>query len=318
MAVNTGWQVHTTPAGEQLWIFSLRGSMRGQLEDKTALLTGGIHGDEYEGPAALAKFVKTLNPDHVCGTIVVLPMANPAAFAAGTRTNPADGLNLARCFPGRLDGQPTERLAAWLWEHFACEADFAIDLHSGGVSYQFLPLAGFYGDPGHDNASYQSARAFGLPYVWHLPATDGVLSYEMWKRGTTVIGNEYLGAGQLAESGVSAYRDGVECCLGLWGFLSEPRKTRSQVPQILSGDWNVSTSDGIFRAECRLGNRVERGQRVGSTVDIRGQVREEFYAEREGLLAAVRSEAHIHPGDWAVLITQIESERELMDDRRAR
>jgi hypothetical protein len=73
------------------------------------------------------------------------PGSESARFCGRHATNPDDGLNLARCFPGSVSGKATERLAASLFEHLGVGADYLIDLHSGGVEYVFLPLAGFYG-----------------------------------------------------------------------------------------------------------------------------------------------------------------------------
>ena len=72
----------------------------------------GVHGDEYEGPVAIADLLAALDPAALAGTLIALPVANPPAFAAGTRTSPLDGLNLARCFDGdpRRLGEPTPGL----------------------------------------------------------------------------------------------------------------------------------------------------------------------------------------------------------------
>ncbi|TIY00335.1 MAG: N-alpha-acetyl diaminobutyric acid deacetylase DoeB, partial [Mesorhizobium sp.] len=69
----------------------------------SALLTGGNHGDEYEGPLALYDLARTLDPKHVSGTVIIVPAMNYPAFRAGTRTSPIDKGNLNRSFPGRPD-----------------------------------------------------------------------------------------------------------------------------------------------------------------------------------------------------------------------
>ena len=90
---------------------------------------------------------------------MAIPVVNPLAFAAGTRTTPDDGLNLAHTFPGTASGSPTEQLAAAVFDQFVANADYLIDLHSGGVEYLFQPLVGFYGEPEPDNASFQAAHS---------------------------------------------------------------------------------------------------------------------------------------------------------------
>jgi Succinylglutamate desuccinylase / Aspartoacylase family len=99
---------------------------KGKSSGPFALITAGIHGDEYEGPAAVACFVEQLAAiPSITGSIAAIPAANPMAWRAAQRTSPEDGLNLARTFPGRAQGSATERLAASLFE-VAAEADYLI------------------------------------------------------------------------------------------------------------------------------------------------------------------------------------------------
>ncbi len=77
----------------------------------TAFLTGGNHGDEYEGPMALFDLARTLDPADVTGTVIIVPAMNYPAFRAGTRTSPIDKGNMNRSFPGRPDGTVTEKIA---------------------------------------------------------------------------------------------------------------------------------------------------------------------------------------------------------------
>ena len=50
----------------------------------TALLTGGNHGDEYEGPIALSKLANMLDASQVRGRVIIVPFMNAPAFRAGT------------------------------------------------------------------------------------------------------------------------------------------------------------------------------------------------------------------------------------------
>src|SRR4051794_27343226 len=60
----------------------------------------GIHGDEPEGMLALMQLADELDPARINGELVLVPVANPPAFGAGTRTSPLDGIDLNRIFPG--------------------------------------------------------------------------------------------------------------------------------------------------------------------------------------------------------------------------
>jgi predicted deacylase len=298
MKWQNGWQQWEAVRGVTLDVFHWRGDVPG----KNVLVTAGIHGDEYEGPAAVAQFVAGLDTSKLCGSLTAIPVANPPAFLAGTRTNP-DGMNLARCFPGNCQGKPTERLAAALFDNLAGDLDFLIDLHSGGVEYLFLPVAGFYGDPHAGNPSFQAARQFGLPSLWKLPETAGVLSCEASRRGAVAIGNEYLGAGQLSLEGVTAYAEGIQRCLSGWNIYNSPCEPPPH-QRLLVGDWQLASQSGIFRSHLALGCRVRAGERIGFTSGIDGTIVEEFFAPSDGILGGLRSKAYIREGNWAVLVQQ--------------
>lgn len=79
-------------------------------------------------------------------------------------------------------------------------AQALIDCHSGGIELCFLSVAGFYGEgagigAAASAASRALAQARGLPDLWRLPATPGVLSREAAAAGLAVIGCEIGGRG---------------------------------------------------------------------------------------------------------------------------
>lgn len=292
------------PAGSAGWVDLPLGVeafvCRGTRDGPAAVVAAGIHGDEYEGPAAAARLASTVTPEAVRGSVVLIPVANPMAWQAGLRVTPEDGRNLARTFPGDPHGTLTEKLAASLFAWIS-QADYLIDLHGGGVEYRFAPLAGSYGDPVAGSPSYQAARRFGLRWLWQLPETPGVLSCALHRRGRTAIGCEYLGGGQLAPEGVEAYVRGVVSCLAAWGMLPD----RQPLPPggvAVRGDWVLAGAAGLLVAEGALGETVGRGQRLGTILSEKGQERETLVAPRGGTVLARRSKAYIRKGDWAVLV----------------
>jgi len=98
----------------------------------TAVIIGGIHGDETAGVLA-AEAIAKLAP--VCGRIIVVPRANRPACDSGVRTEYyMDDLN--RCFPGASDKGPAGYAAASLTEAVkAYEPSIVIDLHESRYKY---------------------------------------------------------------------------------------------------------------------------------------------------------------------------------------
>jgi len=292
-----GWRTWQATTDGRLEVFCCRGRSAGPV----ALITAGVHGDEYEGPAGIFSLARTLSPDHLQGTVIAVPVINPEAFAAGTRLHPKDGANLARTFPGNGNGGPTEQLAAAVFQELVAPANYVIDLHSGGVEYIFVPVAGFYGDAASANQSFQAATSFGLPVLWKLPPTKGVLSYEAWRRDKIAIGAEYGGAGQLSPDGAQDYCAGILGCLAHWGMLASVSEDRRDAA-VVEGDWQLASASGIFVASCGLGDAVRENTVVASIVGPRGEALQEFTASSDGMILGLRSKAYIRAGDWAVLV----------------
>jgi predicted deacylase len=76
----------------------------------TALVQGGIHGDEIAGVHALEELLEAgVRPAR--GRLIVIPTMNRAAYRARQRAAPG-GLDLNRCFPGDATApEPERRLA---------------------------------------------------------------------------------------------------------------------------------------------------------------------------------------------------------------
>src|SRR5689334_15739370 len=59
---------------------------------------GSNHGNEYEGPMVLKHLMRDIHIDDVRGRIILVPVLNPSAFGANSRTSADDGVNLNRAF----------------------------------------------------------------------------------------------------------------------------------------------------------------------------------------------------------------------------
>src|SRR4051812_38846362 len=102
------------------------------------LIIAGVHGDECEPMVAVRRLWQRIHAMPVRGRITCIPVVNAPAFLRGQRTGD-DGRDLARTMPGRADGSPTERIAAAL-APLIREADYLVDLHTGGRLFRISPL----------------------------------------------------------------------------------------------------------------------------------------------------------------------------------
>jgi predicted deacylase len=275
------------------------------------LITGGVHGDEFEPMAAIRRVHALCDPRVLRGRLTLVPVVNEAAFRLGRRCAD-DGLDLARVCPGRPDGSITER-TAHLLSALIRSADFYIDLHTGGTALAVLPLAGYTLHPDMRVLERQRemARAFNLPVVWGTaPTLDGRSLSVARDAGVPAIYAEYYGGAHCDPQGVDDYVAGCFNVLALLGMLDRtPPASRVQHvvedPRPDSGHmqrWCPAPTAGFFEPAVTLGQPVEQGQRIGCIVDPLAVQRHEIVAPEQGLVLVLRTFASVAPGDSLAVI----------------
>ena len=179
----------------------------------TALLTGGNHGDEYEGPLALYDLARTLDPKDVSGTVIIVPAMNYPAFRAGTRTSPIDKGNMNRSFPGKPDGTVTEKIADYFQRELLPRADIVLDFHSGGKTLDFVPFCAAHvlPDKALEKRAFAAVEAFSAPFSVKMLEIDTVGMYDTAaeEMGKVFVTTELGGGGTSRAETVRIARRGV-------------------------------------------------------------------------------------------------------------
>lgn len=103
----------------------------GEEDGPTIGISASVHGNENAGSQAILDLFRAIRDQPLKGRILLLPVANPRAFAVNHRFTPLDELNLNREFPGDPAGTYTQQLAHAMTEEFLSKIDVHIDLHSG-------------------------------------------------------------------------------------------------------------------------------------------------------------------------------------------
>lgn len=144
-------------------------------EGPSVLLLGGIHGDEYEAQIVLRRLAERLTAADVTGRLLIVPSINFPASEKGKRLSPFDGQNMNRCFPGKVDGTPTERLCAFVTRQLFPAVDLLIDVHAGGSDVSVVPMVfGFTTSKSKVNDARLTAlmEAWGYRFVQHVDGID--------------------------------------------------------------------------------------------------------------------------------------------------
>lgn len=282
------------------------------------LITGAVHGDEFEPIAAIRRLIDLFatGGDECtlkCGRVTLVPIVNEAAFLRGQRTA-ADGLDLARVCPGDPHGSETEQTAAALSELIRTATAY-IDLHSGGTIFAVSPLAGYmlHADPAILEAQRRMARAFNLPMIWGTtPNLEGRSLSVARDAGVPAIYCEYLGSARCDPAGVQAYVDGCLNVMADQGMLDR-RKPCDRVRKVVedprdnSGHLQVcnpSPVDGYFEPRVELGVIVRENALLGVVTDMAGTRRHEVRASAPGIVILLRTFPRVLQGESVAVVME--------------
>lgn len=236
----------------------------------TLLLTGGVHGDEYEGPIAISRLARTLDPAKVQGRVIMLPAVNIPAIMADTRLSPIDGWDINRTFPGNPKGSFTQMLAHFLDSVILPMADLSLDMHTAGHSadsalstnMHYLP------DPAMREKTMAAASAFGAPFNAVFGGVDEGSTFTscVERRGKISLGTELGGWGRVNIEGVRIARRGVDNIMKHMGIVEG-------VPDTTQRDGSPKTRHMMVRDPkayvfAPRGGLFEPTHNVGDTVRV--------------------------------------------------
>jgi hypothetical protein len=179
------------------------------------------HGYEIDQIGVLMELYRTTDLNQLRGELVLVPVANPAAFEMGSRNTWIDGLwgdsgNMNRLWPGRPNGWLTERFCHAIATMIGTNTDAVVDMHAGGptraIAYGYVSRS----KPGE--IGYELSLAFGHTIL--IRQTDRELSEKRQGAGTS--------SAWLREIGVASY----SCEIGSFYGLFDERDARTSDPII--------------------------------------------------------------------------------------
>ncbi|WP_284455678.1 N(2)-acetyl-L-2,4-diaminobutanoate deacetylase DoeB [Alloalcanivorax xenomutans] len=278
----------------------------------TVLLTGGNHGDEYEGITALIKLANRLRARDIAGRVIIVPMMNHPAALNGTRTSPIDKGNLNRAFPGDPCGTLTERIADYFTRYLVPLSDVVLDIHSGGRTLDLLPFAATHRLPDQDLARrcLEGALAFGAPNTLLMSELEGAALFDtvVENQGKVFISTELRGGGTSTPESVALAERGVENVLRYAGVLAgepHPPVSASRMLEIPDNDHYLQSENaGLLEFCVGLGDEIRAGDLIARIYGMErtGAAPVEYRAPVSGILIGRRHPARVAMGDtFAVL-----------------
>ncbi len=240
----------------------------------TVLLTGGVHGTEYEGQIAVSELGRTLKPEAIQGRVIMIPTVNVPAVIANRRITPLDERDLNRSFPGDPFGTFSPMLAHFLDSVILPLVDVSVDIHSCGrggdaalsTNMHHLP------DPDALNKTLRAAEAFAAPYNVVFGGVDesSTFTSSIERRGIISLGTEVGGWGRVSIEGLRITRRGIANVLKHFGVVEGTPETSqrdggSGTRHMTSErkTYTFAPATGTFEPRNLAGDRVHEGDVAG-------------------------------------------------------
>jgi len=274
----------------------------------TVLLMAGNHGDEYEGQIIVSRLIREIDPKQVQGQLILLPMANYPAAAAGQRVSPIDQGNLNRCFPGDPSGTPTHIIAHYIEHHLMPGCRYVLDLHSGGSSLMYHGGCLLTRDPGDAAGRAEIRKLMEHLHVMHgcLMGQDATAtsSGAAARQGAIQFTAELAGGGMVSADVLHRAFNGVLNFLEQVGALNtalaKPVTDHQMRFLKIEARHHVYAYDsGVFEPIAPLGAQVKAGELVARLhhPDTPGRAPTDVQTTEDGLVLCKRVPALAQRGD---------------------
>jgi len=261
---------------------------------KRISIVTGIHGDELEGQYVCYELQRRIenDKDKLTGIVDVYPAMNPLGIDSITRGIPAFDLDMNRLFPGNIDGNMTEYLAAGIMKDVS-GSDCVVDIHASNIYLTEIPQIRI--NELHADILVPLAKCANVDFIWvHGASTvlEATFAHSLNSIGTPVLVVE-MGVGmRITKEYGNQLVDGIFNLmkeLGIWQGEVSPVRT----PMISKDPDDVNylnaTSSGLFVPEVSYGARLKKGDLIGKIVcPLKGEVLDEVRAPQGGMLFTIR------------------------------
>lgn len=283
------------PVDEKLMIKKHRIQPKEKIKGmKRISIVTGIHGDELEGQYVCFEVTRRIreNFDKLTGIVDIYPAMNPLGIDSITRGIPAFDLDMNRLFPGNIDGNMTEYLAAEIVKDVS-GSDLVVDIHASNIYLTEIPQIRI--NELSEETLVPFAKEANVDFVWvHGASTvlESTFAYSLNSTGTPCLVVE-MGVGmRITKEYGDQLVEGIfnlMSKLGIWeGPVSKPRDPIvSKDPQDVS--YLNASIGGLFIPSVHHWEELKVGDEIGQIIDpLSGQVLDRVLSPVDGILFTIR------------------------------
>lgn len=268
--------------------------IHGKQPGPVLLICAAIHGDELNGIEIVNQVLSRVNPARLKGTLIAVPVVNVFGFINKSRYLP-DRRDLNRCFPGTEKGSLGSRVAHFFVDKIVNHCSHIIDLHTGAIHRANLPQIRAKLDC---DITRSMAESFGAPVILDASIRDGSLRAVAESRDIPVILYEAGEALRFEPVAIKAGTRGILNVMRTLGMLKPTVKKAQMNPMIAkSSNWIRAEQDGLLHLKARLGDRVTKGQCLGTITAPLSAEEREVIAPKSGIVIGCLTMPLVNEGD---------------------
>jgi len=278
--------------------------LHGAKAGPAVFVSAAIHGDEIIGTAVIQRLAQELRPEALCGTVLLVPVANIFGFITHNRYLP-DRRDLNRSFPGSAGGSLAGQLAHVFTREVVARCTLGIDIHSAAIHRYNLPQIRIAAG---NRRLVELAMAFGAPVIIESPLREGSLRDHAQAQGVDMLlmeAGEALRFDRLSiETGVEgvtrvlAHLGMIEADDGL-GAVGVPARANRTV-------WVRSPRGGVVQMVRESGDPVRKGEVLARVGGLFGEEAQALVSPVDGIVIGHATLPVVHQGDALFHIAAID------------
>lgn len=275
--------------------------------EQSACILGSVRGNEMQQMYICSQLVRALKELETNGcinagkSIMVIPVVNALGINVSRRFFGVENMDINRMFPGKEDGDTTDRIAFQIFEKIKGYT-YGIQLTSFYMTGEFVPHVRMM-ETGYQNTSL--ANLFGLPYVVvrkPTPIDTKTLNYN-WQNEMTAAFSVYTNKNDTIDE--KSARQAVAAVLrfltrmGIIRYESHSGYISHVIMEEDLTDVHVKNG-GIFKGLVSPGEDVRYGYLLAEIIDpYEGYVKETITAPTDGIVFFAHTEPLISQGGIA-------------------
>jgi len=283
------------------------------------------HGVELTGVYTIKLLMERINKQDISGTLILVPIANPLAvkwrrhfykMELGEPYSSDHPHQMNRLWPGRQDGNETERIVYALYNNLVSKADYVIDLHCWEMWRCGAALGLDWDKVSVDMCKYSLLKFISLrSKATFKGKLKGMISYVATEAGAHAITIEHSGQRWVFTNEAEKVCNGLMNIMRYIGLL-EGEIIEPQIQFLLGRDPHVDIyapqGDWILILSKSHGDKVSKGDLIAKVMSMETLEEKIIQSPIKGIvyeIGATRPHVDTRPSEEVLVISKGERYR---------